>query len=131
MNINLEKIEIKKILFENDLIEGKNSNLAVGREFTFNIGPDKKKGIGKLEIKISPNTKEPTESELRAYIIAQGFFSTDEDIENPEIVAKDIHSKMYAYVQATMKAMCGLAGMPSLFIPELPLEKPRTNAEEK
>ena len=56
---------------------------------------------------------------------------TDEDIENPEIVAKDIHSKMYAYVQATMKAMCGLAGMPSLFIPELPLEKPRTNAEEK
>ena len=131
MNVITEMIKIKRVNFENKVIDGDVLSLSINRTCSIKIEHNKRDILATLNIKIAPN-KEESDSSLWIEFESLGRFSADENIEKEQAktVGNAIYLKMYAHAQTMMQAMTSLAGMRALIIPDIPLDEEPTIIEE-
>lgn len=131
MNAITEMIKIKRINFENKVIDGDVLSLSINRTCSIKIEHNKRDILATLNIKIAPN-KEESDASLWIEFESLGRFSADENIEKEQVktVGNAIYLKMYTHAQTMMQAMTSLAGMRALIIPDIPPGEEPTIIEE-
>ena len=120
MSLNLERVEIKKFDFENNMISGESLSLQVQTSYSLDISDEKNRCVGSLELQIT--TQKESESSLSLRIIIQGFFVSTGKLNDEELAGRKTHSMLFPHAQAAIRTITAITGIPALQVPYYPLQ---------